>query len=175
MKVLGIIPARGGSKGILRKNLAPLNGKPLLYYTCQAARESMSLTRVVLSTEDAVIAAAGKKFGIDVPFMRPRALSADMTPMFDVVEHTVKKCEDDEGFYPELVVLLQPTSPLRTASHIDAAVKELVSSKADTVVSVIETPHQFGPASVMKLDPHGFLKPFITGKMILRRQDRKSV
>jgi CMP-N,N'-diacetyllegionaminic acid synthase len=137
--VLGLIPARGGSKGIPRKNLAPVGGRPLLAWTVEAARNAHELTRVVVSTEDDEIAAAA---GVEV-LRRPADLAADDTPMLAVVRHAV------EELAPEVVVLLQPTSPLRRGEHIDAAVRLLLDSSADSIVSVVEVPHAFRPESLM--------------------------
>jgi CMP-N-acetylneuraminic acid synthetase len=173
MQVLGIIPARGGSKGLYGKNLQWLAGRPLLEYTARAARASRRLSRVVLSTDDQAIADAGRTLGLDVPFLRPADLSADDTPMLPVMQHAVQALAR-AGFAADVAVLLQPTSPLRRAEHIDSAVDLLVSSGADSVVSVLEVPHQFNPVSVMTL-VEGRLKPFLPGPPIVRRQDKPLV
>jgi CMP-N-acetylneuraminic acid synthetase len=173
MRVLGVIPARGGSKGIPGKNLRPLAGRPLLAYTVDAARASRRLSRVVLSTDDEATAAAGRALGIEVPFLRPAALAADDTPMLPVLVHAVDALAP-AGFIPDAVVLLQPTSPLRRAGDIDAAIELLDGSGADSVVSVVEVPHQFNPLSVMTLDG-GRLKPFAPGPLVTRRQDKPPV
>jgi CMP-N-acetylneuraminic acid synthetase len=139
MDVLGLIPARGGSKAVPRKNLAPVAGRPLLAWTLDAARAARELTRVVVSTDDDEIAAAA---GADV-LRRPPELAADTTPMIVVVRHAIAELA------PEIVVVLQPTSPLRRATHIDEAVSLLIESGADCVVSVVEVPHRFAPDSLM--------------------------
>jgi CMP-N,N'-diacetyllegionaminic acid synthase len=139
LDVLGLIPARGGSKGIPRKNLAPVAGKPLLAWTIDAARAATELTRVVVSTNDDEIASAA---GVEV-LRRPAELAADETPMLDVVRHAVAELS------PDVVVLLQPTSPLRRAEHIDAAVRLLLESGADAVVSVVVVPHRYSPEALM--------------------------
>ena len=171
METLAIIPARGGSKGIPRKNLALLGGRPLLAYTCDAARASRVLTRVVVSTDDQEIAATARTLGVEVPFLRPGALATDYTPMLDVLLDVIHRLEEREGYRPEAVVLLQPTSPFRTGRHIDAAVDLLVSSGAESVVSVIPVPHQFTPASLMRMDGDR-LAACSNGDMPLRRQDK---
>jgi CMP-N-acetylneuraminic acid synthetase len=173
MRVLGVVPARGGSKGVSNKNLRLLAGRPLLAYTAEAARASQRLTRVVLSTDDPVIADTGRALGLDVPFLRPASLAADDTPMLPVLQHAVRALALG-GFDTDVVVLLQPTSPLRRARHIDAAVDLLASSGAESVVSVTEVPHQFSPVSVLTLDD-GRLQPFGGGPTILRRQDKPRV
>src|SRR5688572_24996706 len=152
MEVLGIIPARGGSKGIRRKNLAPLGGRPLIAYTCDAARGSRALTRVIVSTDDDEVAAEALKLGIEVPFLRPRTLAGDDTPMIDVLVDLLSTLAGRESYRPDAVVLLQPTSPFRRAGHIDAAVDTFLASGADSVVSVVPVPHQFTPSSLMELD-----------------------
>jgi CMP-N-acetylneuraminic acid synthetase len=172
--ILGLIPARGGSKSIPRKNLAPLAGKPLLAWTAEAARGARHLTRTVLSTDDAEIAEVGRGLGLDVPFLRPVALAQDESPMLPVMRHAAD-WYTAQGEAVEAVVLLQPTSPLRRAHHIDAALDLLLADPgADSVVSVVAVPHQFNPVSVMKRDG-GRLAPFLPGPMILRRQDKPEV
>lgn len=173
MQALGVIPARGGSKGVPGKNLRLLAGRPLLAYTAAAALGSRRLVRTVLSTDDPAIAAAGRALGLDVPFLRPASLAADDTPMLPVLVHALGEAGRG-GFAADAVVLLQPTSPLRTAAHVDAALELLESSGADSVVSVVEVPHQFSPASVMTLTD-GRLKPFADGPTITRRQDKPRV
>jgi CMP-N-acetylneuraminic acid synthetase len=173
VNVLAIIPARGGSKGIPHKNVRLMGGRPLLAYTVDAAHASRRVTRTIVSTDDPVIAAAARELGVDVPFMRPAELSGDATPMLPVLQHAVREMET-RGCAADAVVLLQPTSPLRRAEHIDAAVDLLESSGADSVVSVVEVPHQFNPVSVMRLE-NDRLVPFLDGPVILRRQDKPRV
>jgi CMP-N-acetylneuraminic acid synthetase len=137
--VLGLIPARGGSKGVPRKNLVPVGGKPLLQWTVEAASGATELSRVVVSTDDDEIAAAA---GVEV-LRRPPKLAADDTPMLSVLRHAIDELR------PDVVVVLQPTSPLRRAEHVDAAVRLLLESGADSVVSVVAVPHRFAPESLM--------------------------
>lgn len=169
-----MIPARGGSKSIPRKNLAPLAGRPLLAYTCDAALASKRLTRVVLSTDDEEIAAAGRACGVEVPFRRPAGLSGDETPMVEVLQDVAARLADRDGYGAEVLVVLQPTSPLRQAAHIDEAVELLLETGADSVVSVIEVPHQFSPVSLLRV-ADGRLAPMVEGPPILRRQDKPRV
>lgn len=173
MKVLGVVPARGGSKGIPDKNLRPVAGRPLLAYTAEAARASRRLSRVIVSTDAPAIAAAAQAMGLEVPFMRPAQLAGDATPMLPVLQHAVAEMSA-RGFRADVVVLLQPTSPLRRAAHIDQAVDLLASTGADSVVTVVEVPHQFNPVSVMRLE-NGRLVPFLSGPALLRRQDKPRV
>ena len=173
MIVLGVVPARGGSKGIPNKNLAMLAGRPLLAYTVDALRTSRRLSRCIVSTDDVGIADAARTLGLDVPFMRPAELASDDTPMLPVLLHAAREVAR-AGLAVDAVVLLQPTSPLRRATHIDAAIDLLESTGADSVVSVVDVPHQFNPVSVMRLED-GRLRPFADGPLITRRQDKPRV
>lgn len=168
--VLGLIPARGGSKAIPGKNLVSLLGKPLLAYTGEAALASKSLDRIIVSTDDGAIAAAARGMGLDVPFLRPADLAGDETPMLPVIVHALDWCEAN-GMGVAAIVLLQPTSPLRQTRHIDGAVDLLHDTDAETVVSVVSVPHRYAPESVMTMSD-GRLTPFSDGPMILRRQDK---
>lgn len=170
-EILGLIPARGGSKAIPQKNLAFIAGRPLLAYTCDAALASKQITRTVLSTDNQAIVAAGRHCGVEAPFMRPANLAQDETPMLDVLRHTLKTLQESESYWPDVIVLLQPTSPLRRAEHIDAAVDLLIKTGADSVVSVVEVPHQYNPVSLMHLEA-GKLVSFSKESPILRRQDK---
>jgi CMP-N,N'-diacetyllegionaminic acid synthase len=170
VNVLGVVPARGGSKGIPHKNLASVAGRPLLAYTADAVRASRRLTRTIVSTDDETIADSARQLGFEVPFMRPAALAEDAAPMLPVLQHADREMTA-RGFTADVVVLLQPTSPLRRAEHIDGAVDLLAETGADSVVSVMEVPHQFSPASVMRMDGTR-LVPFMEGELITRRQDK---
>ncbi|NDJ77744.1 MAG: Gfo/Idh/MocA family oxidoreductase [Chloroflexi bacterium] len=151
MNILGLIPARGGSKRIPHKNIISLAGRPLLAYTCEAALGSRGLSRVVLSTDTEQIAAVGRAYGIEVPFMRPDELAQDDTPSIAVAQHVVQWLAENDGWQADVLVLLQPTSPLRRADHIDAALDVLAETGVDTVVSVLEVPHHFSPYKVMQV------------------------
>lgn len=132
LRVLGLVPARGGSKGLPAKNIAPVGGRPLLAWTADAAHGSRYLDRTVLSTDDEAIAAAGEGCGLEVPFRRPIALASDTAATIDVVVHALDILP---GY--DLLVLLQPTSPLRTAADIDAVIERLVATGAPSCVSVV--------------------------------------
>lgn len=146
VRVVGLVPARGGSKGIVGKNLLSIGGRPLLAYTIDAARASRSLGSVVVSTESSEIADAARELGAAV-LDRPSSLAGDDVPMLDVVLHAAAAIEGCDA-----LVLLQPTSPLRRTEHIDAAVELFAATGADTVVSVTPVPHRFLPESLMQLD-----------------------
>jgi len=175
VNILGLIPARGGSKAIPGKNIIPLAGKPLLAYTCQAALSSRRLTRVLINTNDREIEKVGRQYGVDTPFFRPDHLAEDETPILPVIVNTLEWLEEEEGYTTDVVVLLQPTSPLRTSVHIDTALRLFLDSDADTLVSVQKVPHHFNPVSLMRLDEEGYLHPYQEGEMILRRQDKPRI
>jgi CMP-N,N'-diacetyllegionaminic acid synthase len=171
LTVLAVIPARGGSKGIPRKNIALLAGKPLLAWTAGAAQKARSLTRVVLSTDDEEIAGIGRDCGLEVPFTRPRELAGDATPTLPVVQHAVRFVEAQGQRY-DAVCVLQPTSPMRKPQDIDGCVSLLERTGVDAVVSVCAVPPQYNPHWVYFRDSDGCLR-ISTGELtpIARRQD----
>ncbi|HTI41971.1 MAG TPA: acylneuraminate cytidylyltransferase family protein [Vicinamibacterales bacterium] len=170
--VLGVVPARAGSKGVPGKNVRPLSGRTLLEYAARAARESGVIDRVILSTDSPEIAEAGRRAGLEVPFMRPAALAADDTPMLPVIQHALDEMLRG-GWSADIIVLLQPTSPLRRPDHIRDAVNLLRETNADSVVTVVEVPRHLSPDYVMRID-EGRLKPFLPdGLRITRRQDAR--
>jgi CMP-N,N'-diacetyllegionaminic acid synthase len=160
MQILGLIPARAGSLGVPRKNLRLLAGKPLLAYTIEAAEHSC-IDRVLVSTESPEIADVAKRYGAEVPFLRPAALAAStgVTSM-QIVQHALDYLHTTEGYQPGLVAYLQPTSPLRTAAHIDSGVRLLCESDADSVVSIrqVESEH---PYFMMRLEKDHWLREYI--------------
>src|SRR5262245_38953077 len=154
-RVLAIIPARAGSKTVPGKNLAPLVGTPLLAHSIAAARSARGVERVVVSTDGPEIVAAARRWGAEAPFLRPAELAQDDSPTIAAVLHAVQWLEEHEGYRPDYVLLLQPTSPLRTAGDIEAATALAVARDADTVVSVCEMkPHPFW---AMRLSKDGSL------------------
>lgn len=175
MRLLAIIPARGGSKGVPRKNVRPLAGRPLIAHSIAAAREAASVDRVVVSTEDAEIAAVARRFGAEV-VERPAELARDDSPTLASLQHAVAALEAADGYRPDAVLTLQPTSPLRTARHIDeAAALFAADPAADSLVSCIPVPHIFHPRSVMRRDAAGYLVPYLTDPQPTRRQDKEPV
>lgn len=136
MKALGVIPARGGSKSVPRKNLHLLGGKPLLAWTIESARRAKALDRLIVSTDDHEIAEVARAFGAEVPFLRPAALAADDTPDLPVFQHALRALREAGGYVPDAVVHLRPTQPFRTAEEIDAVVELLERTGADCVKSV---------------------------------------
>lgn len=170
MNVLGIVPARGGSKGIPNKNLRDLAGKPLLQYIADAARAANIIDRLILSTDSKAIADLGKELGLEAPFIRPANLAADDTPMLNVVVHALEFLEK-AGWQADIVFVLQPTSPLRKAEHILEAFSRMQKEDCDSVVSVTEIPDLFSPQKAMRLQK-GFLQFWDKdGQQITRRQE----
>tara|TARA_X000000368_G_C23055952_1_gene723862 strand:+ start:1275 stop:2015 length:741 start_codon:yes stop_codon:yes gene_type:complete len=157
--VLGLILARGGSKGIPKKNIKILSGKPLLAYTAEAALQSKKLTRTILSTEDIEIKKIGLDIGLEVPFDRPKNLAKDSTSSLEVVIDIVSKLKEKENYVADCIVLLQPTSPFRTSKHIDESINKFMLSDCDSLVSVSEIPHSMSPSSAMELIDEEYLSP----------------
>lgn len=171
MNVVGIISARSGSKSIPKKSIAPCAGRPLISYTCEAALACSHLKRVILSTDDLEIQRLGIALGVEAPFLRPAELASDHAPMAAVLQHALNWLGQNNQSVDALA-LLQPTSPLRTAKHIDDAIELFLRTSADTVVSIVAVPHQFNPISVLRME-HGKLAPFLPDQPpILRRQDK---
>ena len=174
MYILGIIPARGGSKSIPKKNIRLLADKPLIAHTIEVAKECKMLNRTVVSTDDVEIAEVAKKYGGDVPFIRPKDLSLDDTPMIPVLQHAVSFIEKKENSRVDVVVLLDPTSPFRRAEDIEACIQKLERENADSVVTVCEVEHN--PYFVMmELDDDKLVPLIKSDEVITRRQDAPEV
>jgi CMP-N,N'-diacetyllegionaminic acid synthase len=168
-RCVAIIPARGGSKGLPRKNILPLEGKPLIAYTILAARAARSIQRTIVSTESAEIAEVAREYGAEVPFLRPLELAQDDTPTLPVLKHVLNQIEAAEGSKPEIVVVLQPTSPLRKAADVDAAVRLLEQTQADSVISVCAVEHH--PALMKRLESDRLVPLLPNSPEYARRQD----
>ena len=171
LRVLGIVTARGGSKGIPHKNTVPVAGKPLLAYTAEAALAARNLARVVLSTDDEEIARVGRELGLEVPFMRPAELARDDTPSLPVVQDVVRRLEAAGDRY-DAIFILQPTNPLRLPSDIDGAIELLDRSGADSVISFTDVGERH-PARMKFIDDQGRVvdPPFAEAFEGQRRQD----
>jgi len=167
-KVLGIITARGGSKGIPGKNIKSLLGKPLISYTIEEAKKSGVFDRLILSTDSEEIAEVAKKYNCEVPFIRPVELAEDQVSHLPVIQHAVTWLKNKENYYPDYIMILQPTSPLRRDFHIKEAVDLLLRNDADSVLSVVETNNK----QILNLDNSGFLK-LCNGDPIYKRIDRR--
>ena len=165
MNLLTLIPARGGSKGIPRKNIKPLAGKPLIAWTIDAAKQAASVQRLIVSTEDAEIATVARDWGAEVPFMRPAELAADDSPGIAPVLHAIEQLP---GF--DWLLLLQPTSPLRAAADIDGIVGACLSQQAPAAVSICAVSEH--PYWMYQCDARQRLQPLIPDRPeISRRQD----
>jgi CMP-N,N'-diacetyllegionaminic acid synthase len=137
-KILCIIPARGGSKGVKRKNIKPIAGKPLIAYSVEQAKRSRYIDRVIVSTEDEEIAKISKQYGAEVPFVRPVELAGDEVSTIDVLLHAIHWMEEEDTYHFDILVLLHTTTPLRRTIDIDACIEKLIEKKADNVFSVTE-------------------------------------
>lgn len=173
MRVLGVVTARGGSKGIPGKNLRLLAGKPLLAYTLEAAARSGALDRLILSTDDPAIADTGRSYGCETPFVRPADLARDETPHLPVMQHAVRWLAEHDGYRPDAVLILQPTSPLRRPEDIRASIRLLETSGGDSVVSVSEVPAHVHPMRTLRLDDQDAAVLFVTGEPVRRRINRR--
>ena len=149
-QVLAIVPARGGSKGVPRKNVRLLAGKPLIAYTIQAAQSAARVARLLVSTDDAGIAEVARQWGADVPFMRPAHLAVDHAAQVDVVIHALAEAERLDGVTYPYVILLQPTAPLRTSQDTDSSLDLLIKSGCDSVISYcrVEREHPYYMATI---------------------------
>lgn len=171
MRILAVIPVRGGSKGVPGKNIKLLGGKPLLAYTSELALQSKQLTEVIVSTEDEPIGEVAKSLGVQVPFMRPMALAQDDTPTIDVLIHALEWYKNQTIFF-DAVCLLQVTSPIRTLEFLDKAIEKFMASDCDSLVSVQKVPHEYNPHWTFEVNAEGNLK-IATGEaeIIPRRQE----
>jgi CMP-N-acetylneuraminic acid synthetase len=157
---VAVIPARGGSKRIPRKNLAVAGGHSLLGWALLAAKNAQHVGRVLVSTDDQEIADAARAHGVDVPWLRPTELSQDKTPSLDVILHALNWAMQHETPKPQFGVLLEPTAPLRQPEQVDRALTLLAESDADSVVSVCELPHTYHPEEVLAIN-QGVLRPYM--------------
>jgi CMP-N,N'-diacetyllegionaminic acid synthase len=169
-KILGLIPARGGSKGIPGKNKKILGGHPLIAYSIAAGLASEHITDLVVSTDDKEIMEIALQYGAEVPFQRPSDLATDETPTIDVVIHALETLAK-QGKHYDAVCLLQPTSPFRKNGFIDESINKFLSSGADSLLSVLPVPHEYNPHWVFE-NSEGLLR-IATGeeKLITRRQE----
>lgn len=167
MRVLALVPARGGSKGVPRKNLQLLGGRPLVAHAVDVARAAGLTDRVVCSTDDPEIAAVARAAGAEVPFLRPADLAADASEDWPVFMHALDFLDSHEGWVPDIVVNLRPTSPLRRPSHVDAAIRLLLDTGADSVKAVCLARQH--PHKMWLRQPGGGLEPFLKTPFRLER------
>lgn len=171
LRTIGLIPARGGSRRIPRKNLRLLGGRPLLAHTVEVARRARRLAGLVLSTDDEEIAALGRTLGVAVPFVRPPELAASDTPMLATVQHALRWLEA-AGERVDAVCLLQPTAPFRTADQIDGCIDLLERANHDAVVTIVPVPAEYHPDWAYRRRPDGTLRLWTGGRdPVSRRQD----
>lgn len=161
-KILGVIPARGGSKSIPGKNIFLCAGYPLIYYTIQAAKNSRLILRLMVSTDSKEIAETARNLGVEAPFVRPKDLAKDDTPDLPVFQHALTWLKEKEGYEPEIVVHLRPTTPLKSAADIDKGIELLLKNPdADSVRSVCRPLHT--PFKMYQLEEgNRFLKPLLS-------------
>ena len=162
MDVLAIIPARGGSRGLPGKNIKPIAGKPLIAWMIAAAKGSKRVTRVIVSTDDEKIAAVAKEYGAEVPFMRPKEISQDLSTDVEFLTHALDTLKAKEGYEPDIVLRLPPTSPLCTSTHIDEGIEKLLSDDSlDAVRPIHEAPKH--PYKLWKIsEDKSYLEPFLS-------------
>ena len=152
LRTLAVVPARGGSKGLPRKNVLPVGGVPLIARVGAVVSDCPSIDRTVVSTDDEEIAAVAVAAGIDAPFRRPVELSGDLIGDIDVLQHALAATEADDGTHYDVIVMLQPTSPLRTAAQVEAAIAMLVTDGLDAVWTVSPTDGKAHPLKQLRLE-----------------------
>jgi CMP-N,N'-diacetyllegionaminic acid synthase len=171
MSVLAVIPARGGSKGIYLKNLRTINGMPLVVIAGDIASKVDEIDRYIVSTDHKDIAKTAQNSGIEVPFLRPKYISGDQISDLDVLHHALKEMERIDRKIYDIVVMLQPTSPLRTVQNVSDAIKELVIAKKDSVWTVSKTDLKNHPLKQLVIEDNGNLNYFDSrGASIVARQ-----
>ncbi len=151
VKIMAVIPARGGSKGVPRKNITLLGGKPLIYYTIDVSHRSGLIDAAIVSTDDREIAEVAMKYGADVPFLRPPELAQDDSPDIDYLQHALEWVESNRGWDPEILVILQPTMPFRTVEDVDNTIRFMIDRKCDSV-RTIAIPTHITPYKMWFLD-----------------------
>jgi N-acylneuraminate cytidylyltransferase len=160
VEVMALIPARGGSKSIPRKNIASFAGRPLIAYSVAAGLAARRVGRVVVSTDDEAIAAIARRYGAETPFLRPAEYSQDETPDLPVFRHALQWLAEHEGYLPEVIVQLRPTSPFRRVRHIDRAVELLLERPEADAVRTVCIPFQ-NPFKMWRIDADGFMRPLM--------------
>ena len=157
LKILAIIPGRGGSKGISSKNIRSVGNIPLIAHTILSAKNSKNVNRIIVSTDSKKIATISKKFGAEIPFLRPKKFASDRSSTLDVVQHALGFLQKEENYTPDIITIMLPTSPFRPFNLIDKSIELLKKSNATSVVSVFKSKDHAFKAFIPK---DGFLKPF---------------
>ena len=173
MRVLGVVTARGGSKGIPGKNMKRLAGQPLIWHTLQSAAASSVFDRVIVSTDDHAIANYARVNGCEVPFIRPAELAQDDTPHLPVLQHAVTWLKEQDGYRPDAVMILQPTSPLRRAEDIREAIRLLETTGADSVLTVSAVSTHVHPLRMLRVAEDGTARLYVSGAPIRDRVNRR--
>ncbi|MBU1179226.1 acylneuraminate cytidylyltransferase family protein [Patescibacteria group bacterium] len=171
-RILGLVTARGGSKGVPGKNIKLLLGKPLIAYIIESAKKSGVFDKLIVSTEDEQIASIARDYECETPFMRPKELAEDKTPHLPVAQHAVAWLRDNQDYRPDFVMILQPTSPLIQPFHIKEAVELILKNKSDSVLPVYELPENFNPERNLMIEQNGLLKLF-NGDPVRKRPARR--
>ena len=169
MRILGLIPARGGSKGVPKKNIKLLGNMLLIEYTIRSASESKLLTQIIVSTDDEQIAIAAEVAGYKPPFIRPSELALDTSTSLQAVMHAIAFFESENIFF-DAVCLLQPTTPFREKGFIDKAIEKFISSKADSLISVLKIPDEYNPHWAFEESETGLLKIATSQEQIISRR-----
>lgn len=169
---LAVIPARGGSKGVPKKNIVKINKKPLIQYTIEAAKASEFIDEIIVSTDDTEIAKVCNKLGVDIPFLRPNQLATDQAKTIDTILHVIGEQKKRKKVY-DYIVLLQPTQPLRKAWHIDDAIKKIIKNNQESLVSITEVNEH--PILMRTFDKNDRLVNVLNQNSTVRRQELSKV
>ena len=157
-RILGLVTARGGSERIPKKSIALLAGHPMMAYVLDAMKRARSVNRIIVDTDDEEMAAVGRENGGEIPYLRPKELAQDSTGHVPVLKHALEFLKEKEGYWPDAVVLVQPTSPLVVPRHIDDTVALLFESGVDSVETVFKAPTVFHPYNLRVIDEKGFTR-----------------
>lgn len=171
-KILAVVPARGGSKGIKLKNLRPIGGVPMVGLVGDVAKKVPEIDRIVVSTDYEEIARVAQEHGIDAPFRRPENISGDIIGDIDVLTHALHATEKDDGQIYDVIVMLQPTSPLRTSQHVEDTIKKLIDENLDSVWTISQSDSKAHPLKQLTFegDALGYYDTANAGKIIARQQ-----
>jgi N-acylneuraminate cytidylyltransferase len=175
-QILGLIPARGGSKGVPKKNIRILGNKPLIFWTIDDALQTNKISRLVLSTDSKeIIDIVKKNPNVEIPFVRPSHLGEDNTPMTEVIKHCIHFYEDNFHFHMDAVILLQPTTPFRSVIDIENAINLFFKKKASSIVSVSKVPGHFNPEWQLKIKESGILTTYSDKELSTLKQRRQEL
>tara|TARA_A100001011_G_scaffold388030_1_gene466869 strand:+ start:3226 stop:3951 length:726 start_codon:yes stop_codon:yes gene_type:complete len=171
IKILAVVPARGGSKGIKLKNIKKLNGQPLIFYTADILKRISIIDKTIVSSDNLKIINIAKKFGLEAPFVRPKEISGDNVHDIEVLQHSLKFCEKFYDSRFDIILMLQPTSPVRKKKMITDAIRKLVDKDLDAVWSISKIDPKFNPLKQLKVSDKNILKNFLKeGKFVINRQ-----